>query len=995
MNSPDLQPAYKAYLIALKKKGFEGDINTDFASRSVMATDNSVYTLFPQAVLAPRSHEDVVRIFKLLQKETYKTVHFAARGGATATNGQALTDGIVIDFRKYLSRIHHFSAEDNTIEIEPGLSLDDLNHYLKQHDCFFPPQVSPSNRASLGGMVSTDASGKGSCLYGKTSEYIQSLTAVLANGETIVTNKIPLPIQENTSLEQKIALNLLQCYKKYEQQILTEYPKLKRFMTGYDLPHTIQKKHIDITRIIAGAEGSLATITKIKLRVLKRPKYTALFVLQHPSFQSALQLTDFIHQSQAAAIEVMDATVLRLANADPMYKAHLDAFPGEIKNNTALSLLEYHADTETALNHCIQNVLQHLQKHKTLQEIQHIYHSHDKNKIAAIWQIRKHSVEYLGRLASKRRPVSGIEDTIVPPHALPAYIAAFKALLDKHQLPYGMFGHLDAGCIHVRPALDLSDPKDEALYFQLSDEVASLVQSFGGIIWGEHGKGLRSHYIHQYFSPMLYTAFREVKSIFDPNNHLNPNKIATPLNAKNTQLPPIDAIERYARLQRQISTTEQTNYANALLCNGNASCLSTNLKQQMCPSYQAMQNPVHSPKGRANSLRFYLIEKSKNSVHTAQAAKACYKAMHACLACKACTVDCPVSVDIPSMKAYFYQAFFSEKNKFFLKKNRRPLRDTLIAYTEKLEPRAARHYPKLRNYIVSSAAANLLFHKLGLYDLPQLAIPNFQDKSKDLFQKAFEMGNLYFYSHLEREPQLKNVFIKKRKAVYLLADFLHYSYEPSVLNSAITLLLQLGYSICIDDKIEIGKAWFNQGYLNKFKKLTQKNQKRFAPFIEAKIPLLGLEPSLVSCLSDDYKKFSTAAPPVLFFPFFLESALPTLSEKPTSKTTVYHLFLHCNEVNTWPGIKKLWERLFQRCHLSVQIYTQSCCGIAGSFGHETQYKAVSQKLFNIHWRDLLSDIETTQMLATGFSCRSQIKRQLGIKVQHPIEIFPFFSSQVK
>lgn len=974
---------YTSFLSTLKTRGFSGDICDDLASRSVMSTDNSVYQVFPAAVLYPRTHDDVVKVFQLASEATFKPIVFAARGGGTGPNGQSLTSGIVINFRRYMRRILKLDLEKQIVEVEPGVVLDELNDFLRPHGCFFAPTVSPSNRATLGGMVSTDASGQGSCLYGKTSQHIHALKGVLSSGETCITEKISLNemhLSSHATMLQKIQA----CVGDKQTAIAQAFPTLLRYMSGYDLVHVLDNGYIDLSRLVAGSEGTLMTLTALQLKITPLPVAKVVFVLSYPSFEAALATSDWINATLPAAVEVIDETVMRLGAQDSIFsdlKALIQP-EGKILPG-AINLVEYHAENKEKLLNKITSLEEEFKKQQSLNPF-YFTVTQEPNLIKKLWMLRKRSVEYLGKLPEVRKPVSGIEDTVVPPSRLKAYIQDLKKILDSHGLQYGMFGHIDAGCIHVRPALDLTNPHDEALYFSVSHEVAKLVKSYGGLIWGEHGKGFRSAYLYDYFSADIINLFREIKTIFDPCNQLNPGKIAAPLGCEqpifSVEMPPLRA-----HAIRKTNFCDKTNYASSLSCNGNAACLDYALNAVMCPSYKVTQDPVHSPKGRASIINEWLYLRDTKDASYLNAEKSAYLALEGCLGCKACVTACPVAVNIPAVKAQFYEAYF--------KKRLRSISQMMLAYSERLNLFFLR-FPHLMNRCLQHVVIKKLLKYLGLVDLPAFTHLSFP------LQKALKKNSEFNY--ITRKNLDAQIY--PNNSVCLLVDWLLRCYDPALVFQIADWLRTLGYTVyfCLD--AENGKGFHAQGMLRSFHKIVEKTTNYLNAISLKGLPIIGIEPSLTLVYRDEYlhilKKSGLSLAKVFFLQEFLDSRSPQLVSSsyggevmkeevaPTTEKKTYYLFSHCSEKSCLEGSERLWEKLFTSVGLKLIIVPTGCCGMAGSYGHEVKHVENSKRLFEMGWISAIQDkaIPLENMLVTGFSCREQVKRMLGLKVKHPAEI---------
>lgn len=941
---------YRQYLTALAKSDYQGDICDDYASRSVMATDNSVYQFMPQAVLYPKSHKDLETIFQIADYPEYKEIKFSARGGGTGTNGQSLTDGIMICFTKHMNKIISHDIDNKTVTVEPGVILDQLNDYLKPLGYFFAPTLSPSNRATLGGMISTDASGKGSCLYGKTSQHITSLNGVLSNGISFST------LKASTILD-KINNDIINICSRYQLDIIQNFPKLLRYMTGYDLAHAYFDNKVNLPGLIAGSEGTLCTITEATLKITALPKYKVLFLVKHKDFNEALKAAQLLNATEPSAVEVIDENIMLLSKKDTIFtelKAILlddkQAMPGSI------NLVEYVAHDSNALNHKIENLESILAENKLINTLGYFV-TEQTEQMNLLWQLRKRSVELLGKMPEIRRPVSGIEDTVVPPEKLQEYIPALKKTLDKHHLKYGMFGHVDAGCIHVRPALNLTDSRDELLYHQLSNEVAALVKKYGGLIWGEHGKGFRSEYIETFVGKNLYTAFREVKQLFDPDNRLNPGKIAVPINS--TEHLYLVKDKKKGTYQRQIPLGQRQNYASSLLCNGNATCLNDNPNVNICPSYKVTKDPVHSPKGRASIINEWLyLRSTPHAKEAIEAESSAYHALEGCLGCKACITQCPVSVNIPNLKAKFYHEYFS--------KRRRRLLQRILAHSEKTNILLAK-FPNISNILLNLNITKFVLNKIGFYDAPDFS---------PISLKKLAKNNKY----------LLNNSNYSNKSVCIIVDWITQCYTPELVIATQNLFTQLGFQVHLHSDIKNGKVFHDQGMLETFQDVAKKSIKMLNRIHRKKIPIIGIEPSLTLAFRDEYPAL---LPHELHANVLLpQEFLATLKINAQPDKRQYYLLSHCSEKSSLEGSEALWVSIFNACGLQLQIIKVGCCGMAGSYGHETKRFENSKKLFEMSWLPAMQEYQMTaeNMLVTGFSCREQVKRFTSISPQHPINV---------
>ncbi len=813
-------PLLQRYLDTLLMRGFQGEIHVDRSTRLINATDNSVYQIVPQAVLIPRTETDIVTLFKMACLKENRKLTFVARGGGTGTNGQSLNDSIIIDCSKYLNQIIELNLEDGWVKVQPGVVLDQLNEYLRPHGVFFAPTVSPSNRATLGGMVNTDASGKGSLIYGKTSEHVMAITAVYADGSLHTS----FPVNQDDLAALKAQQNFIghiyrevdDAVRLHREVIKQQFPKLTRFMTGYNLAHVYpdEAEVFNLNAILTGSEGTLGVVTEIKLKLTKLPAFKRLFVLQYTDFYDALHDAEFLVNSQPHAIETIDAMILSLAKTDVTYPLIARFLETKGQQTGAINLVEFLGEDENELEEKIKKTESHWQKKSPIAFAYTLVRSPED--ISKLWDLRKKCVGLLGKEPGARKPVSGVEDTLVPPSKLVEYVKEFRALLDAAGLTYGMFGHIDVGCLHVRPSLDLSNPHDEMLYHQLLDQVADLTKKYGGLMWGEHGKGFRSQYVELFFGPVLYPVLRRIKAAFDPFNQLNPGKIATPISS-NERVVSITADKR-GTFERQITPALRSEYEHAIACNGNGACFNYNVQDVMCPSYKATRDRRHSPKGRAALLREWvrLISTQKKGLNTPRWLNSLFKkckqydfshevheALAGCLGCKACVSQCPVNVDIPTMKSSFLSAYYSR----YL----RPIRDYFVAYSEQVMCFSANYLPRTTNFMMHNSVAKFILKKIGLVDLPVLSWPSLKKQCH-----AHNISILYINN-------LETMTFDLQNSVVIVQDWLTSCYQAELVIDYYLFLQKCGYKVYLLEALAHGKTWHALGFLEKFYQIAKKN----------------------------------------------------------------------------------------------------------------------------------------------------------------------------
>lgn len=994
------------FLQALEQQGFTGDTATSYADRLTMATDNSIYQLLPDAVLFPRSTSDVALITRLAAEARFKALVFTPRGGGTGTNGQALNQGIIVDMSRYMNRIIEINPEEGWVRVEAGVIKDQLNQFLKPYGFFFAPELSTSNRATLGGMINTDASGQGSLVYGKTSDHVLGLRAVLLGGDILDTQAMPVALAETLGKAStaigRIYKTVLERCRDNRQLIVDNFPKLNRFLTGYDLRHVFNDEmtEFDLTRVLTGSEGTLAFITEARLDITRLPKVRRLVNIKYDSFDSALRNAPFMVEARALSVETVDSKVLNLAREDIVWHSVKELIT-DVPDKTLLGLniVEFAGDDEALIDAQVASLCQRLDELMAHGEGGVIgwQRCDELAAIERIYAMRKKAVGLLGNAKGAAKPIPFAEDTCVPPEHLADYIVEFRALLDGHGLSYGMFGHVDAGVLHVRPALDMCDPQQEVLMKTISDEVVALTAKYGGLLWGEHGKGFRAEYSPAFFGEALYGELRKIKAAFDPENRLNPGKICPP-EGLDAPMKQVDAVKR-GTFDRQIPTTSRTAWRGAMECNGNGLCFNFDVKSPMCPSMKITGNRIHSPKGRATLVREWLrlladrgidplklerelpekraslrtlIERTRNSWHARRGeydfSHEVKEAMSGCLACKACSTQCPIKIDVPEFRSRFLQIYHGR----YL----RPLRDHLVATVENYAPLMARA-PKTFNFFMSQPwVRNLSAKHIGMVDLPLLSVPSLQRQMVGHHSANMTLEQLEALSAEQRA-----------KTVLVVQDPFTSYYDAKVVADFVRLVERLGFRPVVLPFSPNGKAQHIKGFLNRFAKTAQKTADFLNRVAELGMPMVGVDPALVLCYRDEYK-LALADKRGDFHVQLVHEWLPGVLEKVEPRAVSgepWYLFGHCTEVTALPGAPAQWAAIFARFGAQLENVSVGCCGMAGTYGHEVKNHANSLGIYELSWHQAMQRLPRNRCLATGYSCRSQVKRIEGNGVRHPLQ----------
>lgn len=1069
--APGLAAPYLRFLEALKAAGFEGEIAPDYADRTVLATDNSIYQRLPQAALYPRHGQDLARIAHLAGQAEHRQVTLTPRGGGTGTNGQSLTDGLVVDVSRHMNRILDIDVENRRVRVQAGVVKDQLNAALKPHGLFFAPELSTSNRATIGGMISTDASGQGSCEYGKTRNHVLELEVLLLGGERLVSRPMDDAELETLCGRQDATGRAFRTAREIidtqGELIAEKFPPLNRCLTGYDLAHLRDDQgRLDMNSLLCGSEGSLGLLDEAVLNVLPIPKHSTLVNVRYAGFMDALRDARALMssgsssqgrpQASPTSIETVDDKVLMLAMEDFVWDSVAAFFPAGDTPVRGINLVEFNDDDPERLAERVAAFCRHLESDESVQRLGFTL-AEGRPQIQKVYAMRKRAVGLLGNAKGEKRPIPFVEDTAVPPEHLADFIAEFRAALDARGLDYGMFGHVDAGVLHVRPAIDMKDPEQERLIREVSDEVAELTQKYGGLLWGEHGKGVRSEYAPSFFGE-LYPSLQRVKAAFDPHNQLNPGKIATPLSippdaagtasstppdaagsasstppdaAESASIPSeaagkasdttqaeavklvdpglltIDGVPTRGQLDRTIDERAWQAHAATVYCNGNGACYNYDPNDAMCPSWKATRDRVHSPKGRASLVREWLRLQGDAGVDLAEESRKkkaegawgfvrsfptrtlntlrrkreadfsheVYDAMAGCLACKSCAGQCPIKVNVPDSRAQFLEVYHGR----YL----RPVRDYLIGTTESLLPALSRVAPAYNALIGNRLVDRLLSGPVGLVDSPRLS-------------RASLSKTLAAWGVAEATPVSLGRLTEAQKArsVVIVQDAFTSHFEANLVLDIVELLSRLDIRVFVAPFSPNGKPLHVQGFLGAFARTADKQARRLRALAEFDVPLVGIDPAMTLTYRQEYVKAlgPEAVPEVLMLQEWLVTRAASLVpggltlEGAGIEDPGYRLLSHCTEKTNAPGSPKAWQQLFAAFGLELELVATGCCGMSGTYGHEARNLETSKTIYAQSWQPVVEDeANAGTLLATGYSCRSQVKRFSDTALPHPLQ----------
>ncbi len=954
------------------RRHFEGEVRFDATSRRLYSTDASIYQIEPLGVVLPRTVADLQTA---VQVAAELGVPVTARGGGTSLSGQAIGPGLVIDCSKYLNRVIDIDAVGRTARVQPGLILDQLNRALAPFQLQFGPEVATASRANLGGMIGNNSAGSRSIVYGKTSDHVRGLNVFLADGsraEFAALNAVDWAKKAAAvGSEGDIYRGVQQAVLDNAPEIRRRFPHIQRRVSGYNLDlieHGLTRwrwddpaARVGLHQLIIGSEGTLAVVADAEVELVPRPLHRGLLVPHFASLAAAMEALSACLEFAPSAVELLDQLLLDLARGNLSLKDTMAAVHGR---PAALFMVEFQGDDQAEVADRVEKLQKRLQGVRGLTAVVPALDAELRNPL---WSLRSAAVPLLLGLHGDRKPVAFIEDTAVAPARLPEFVARFQEVLKKHGTHGSFYGHASVGCLHIRPVLNLKDPNDVHRMRRITEDITDLVLEFGGALSGEHGDGLaRSEWNRKMFGDAVYQAFRQVKQVFDPRNQLNPGRVV--------DAPPMTEQLRYGPGYAPTEPAtlfdygKQEGFVRAVeLCNGSGVCRKLQ-GGTMCPSFRATRDEKDSTRGRANALRLALAGERPLRALRSQWV---YDVLDLCLMCKACKSECPSNVDVAKLKSEFLH--------FYYRGRLRPPGQWLMAYIYRVNQLGALAAPVV-NWLQQNAVVRLLLEKFGGIDRRR-SMPVLH---ADHFRRWFAYRGTALQSRLATNH------------VLLLDDCFTTYNEPDIGRAAVRVLEAGGCSVELAGLVCCGRPMISKGFLTQARELVQQQAPRLAAHVADGTPLLGLEPSCLLTLKDEWPELvpgeetqTIAAAADLADHWLARQAkagkvtLPLRAQPDRQKKCLLHG--HCHQ-KALLGVGGSAAALRLVPGLDVRVLDSGCCGMAGSFGFEKEHYDVSVAVANLELLPALAAAPDTRVVAPGTSCRHQIKDLDGRRAWHPLEV---------
>jgi FAD/FMN-containing dehydrogenase/Fe-S oxidoreductase len=951
-------------LVAELRDVLDGEVRSDDYTRHLFSRDASMYSIMPAAVVSPRHAGDVAATARLAGE---RGVPVTPRGAGTSLAGQTVGPGVILDMSRHMDRIVSLDPGDRTALVEPGVVQDQLNRAAAAHGLMFGPDTSTSNRATIGGMIGNNSAGSGSVRYGMTIDHVRKLDVVLADGRPALLDSAgSADAWEQRSsrpgIEGAVYRELPAIAVNNAQAIASGTPGFWRRAGGYRLDRLIRDEH-DLAKFVVGSEGTLVIVTQALVNLVPKPRHTVIAVGHFTSTPAAIAATEDALTCDPSAVELMDRMILDLSRQKIEYAALGGILHGDPE---ALLFVSFSGDDPAEL-------------HGQLTRLTTLWkrHGHGYSTLEAttpeqqgpLLKVRKAGLGLLMAASQgTRRPLAFVEDTAVDPVHLAEYTRRFKAVLDKHGMKAGFYGHCSVGCLHIRPFVDLTRPDEVRAMRAVAEEIKDLVREYGGVNSSEHGDGLaRSEFNREIFGDELYEAMRQVKRVFDPAGVLNPGKIVdAPAMTDNLRDPALGAaVPLRTRLSFEVvggMRDAADRCMNIGLCRKTGSGV-------MCPSYMATRKEEDSTRGRAGALVKAL---SSPDPRTALGDERLHEVLDLCLMCKACKSECPLGVDMAALKAEALSHYHDAHGI--------PARSRVFGAIRTLNRLGSATAPLSNSLGHIRPARVLLDRTLGI--TPSRPLPSFARRNlvRWFRRRAASAG---------AAPAVQG-------QVTFLADSFTTFTEPDIGQAAISLLEASGWQVRLEAAGCCGRAALSKGLLDKATADARGLVRVLRDPAEPGSPVTGCEPSCLMTLRDEYLAMFPGDPAVTDIAGRVRQVEELLVEAIDSgrlrlradswlagRTLLYHG--HCHQ-KAEVGTAATVALLSRIPGVTVRELDAGCCGMAGSFGYESEHYDVSMTVGGDRLFPAITASPDAVVVATGTSCRQQIRHGTTRDAWHPVQL---------
>jgi len=932
------------------------DVRFDNLTRQLYATDASIYQIEPLGVAFPKGAEQAGAVIRAAADAG---VSVTPRGAGTSLVGNAIGEGLIVEFSRYNRQITDLDLEKRSVHVGAGVVLDQLNDFLRPHGFCFGPDVATSSRATLGGMIANNSSGARCPVYGTTADHVTSLEVVMADGRVEKIGPVYESLcSERAEIENLIRARSTEMAKRWPPGLIKRWP-------GYGIERFLRAPN-DLTNIFAGSEGTLAAIFSAELKISPLPSQKGLGLIFFSSVDEAMQATVELLDLNPAAIEHIDHPLLDQTKGQLHFQAARHLLELDTRPCESILIVEFYDDVAERLS-----ILQSRKvglRAKILTE---------PMQMNLVWSVRKSGLSLLTGCIGPAKPVAFIEDAAVRPAQLPEYVRGLRSIMKPLGLKASYYGHAASGLLHVRPVLDLHNANDLKKFRQVADQTSALVRQFKGSLSAEHGVGIaRTEYMRDQLGDELLGVMREIKRICDPKNIFNPGKIF----ADGRHRIDNHLRENFTRplelpFEPVLGFTfkDHSFVGNLEQCNGCGGCLKrTGI---MCPTFMATHEEVMSTRGRANIVRaaLELRVNGHDPLHSTELDAA----LSNCLSCKGCTPECPSNVNLALLKAELMHARYQRDGL--------PLRERLFSNVDLLG-KIGCVMPSVTNRILNYRPVRVAIEKaIGIS--ARRSLPYYAEQRFDKWFVKHVPGSA---RRADRTPQRG---FPTRGAVILWDDTFVRYHEPHIGIAAVTVLEALGFGVSLaKNRRCCGRPAFSQGNLDAAAKVGKHNVDLLSSLQYSSTPILFLEPSCWSMFVEDYcelkiESAEKVANRCFLFEKFVDDLLeqePAALQFKRSETKIaIHPHCHAKSIMNPAFMRRLAERLPGRKAIALDT---ACCGMAGAFGALAEKYDLSVQVA----QDLIDKLENqgreTEIVASGTSCRHQISHLMNIRPKHIAEV---------
>ncbi len=954
----------------------EAEVRNSRGDLIAYATDASAYREIPCAIVLPKHRNELNIIVKIASRHALPLI---PRGAGTSLAGQVVGKHIILDTSKFLTEIVELNHTGRWVDVEPGVIRNDLNAQLKPFDLFFAPETSTANRATIGGMVGNNSCGANSVKYGSTREHLIEATVILSDGsEHTFKQESPESFELHKLSSNPLLASIYNeassiLASKTNQKLITKnypHPDIPRRNTGYALDLLLETElfmgsttPFSWCNLIAGSEGTLCILKQVRLNLEPLPPpYEALICVHFHDLYESLDATLECLPFKPYSVELMDDFILSCTKGSKVHEANRFFIEGDPE---ALLVIQLFDSDEASLDTRCNSVIDHLKS----RQLGYHFPVVKGTNCSRVWDLRKAGLGLLSNIPGDSKPAPVIEDTAVRVADLKAYIMEFNKVLNRYSLSAVHYAHAGSGELHLRPILNLKTEKGQALFETILREVAVLVKKYNGSLSGEHGDGrLRGAFIPTMYGDEIYAFFKRIKSAWDPQNILNPEKIV--------DTPKMNSHLRYEAGQATMQPATVFNFdkfegfiRSAELCNGSADCRKTVVTGgTMCPTYMATRDELYTTRARANLIRESMTQAKPEDWFNDSDTQ---HSLNHCISCKGCLKECPSSVDMTKLK--------SEYTHHYQLQNGVPFRSRVVANFANTAVWVRNLATFINPFLASPFLSTPIKKLIGFHQ--DRSIPPFSQRSaRKYWKKTY------------RKPDHS-----RGKLLLYLDEFTEFQ-DSDIGIKTISLLTQLNYDVSWIPHPESGRAHFSKGLLNEAKKIAEANITCFKNHVSEHVPLVGIEPSAILGFRDEFPEIVATqlkedAKQIASHTYTIEEFLAKELDKghiSSSDFTEDHqeilIHSHCHQkaLSSEHHVRKL---LNTPSGYKARLIASGCCGMAGSFGYEKEHFDLSMKIGNLVLLPAIKKAtNSTIIVAAGTSCRHQIKDGASKRAYHPVEV---------